>query len=277
MYANLHMHSTFSDGTDTPAELLALARENRVAVISITDHDTVDGVNSLGDLGAIEGVRVIPGIEISCLAGRKLLHVLGYHIDARSAALDALIARMSRDKTENTRVIFGRALARGAFDYSWERVVEVSPGQKRLSGIHVMKAMETDGYRVPGMTLIEMFRKYFLPSGEGFVDTPIAGGYDAIDAVKAAGGIPVVAHPKSIENDRTVIDLLEYGAMGLEVYHPTHSKEETEKYLRLATERKCYVTGGSDWHGGHNGPDVTSFTVTGLAHADYPILNVRSV
>lgn len=275
MYANLHLHSTFSDGTDTPAELCALARENRVAVISITDHDAVSGVNSLGDLGAVEGVRVIPGIEISCFEGRNPLHVLGYYIDTHNAALDAFIEGMSKDKTENTRIIFEHALAQGVFDYPWERVAEVSPGQKRLSGIHVIKAMEADGYRVPGMTLPEMFRRYFLPVGEGFIETPTASGYNAIDIIKAAGGIPVIAHPRSIGNDRRVIDLIEYGAQGLEVYHSAHSKEEMEKYLRLAIQYKCYVTGGSDWHGANNRPEVTSFAVTGLEHADYPILHAR--
>lgn len=276
MYANLHMHSTYSDGTDTPLELLSLAREHRVSVVSVTDHDTVDGVNSLGGLGAAGGPQVIPGIEISCIVNRKMLHVLGYYIDIHSAALDAFLARMSEEKTENTQVNFHHAVSLGAFNYPWERVVALSPGQRRLSGVHVMKAMKADGYDVPGMTHREMFYRFFMPSGDGFIDTQKMGGYEAIEIIRRVGGIPVIAHPKSVGDDSKVLDLLDHGAEGLEVYHPTHTPAETQKYLRMATERGCFITGGSDWHGGNNGPEVTSFTVTGLDRADYPILNARS-
>lgn len=276
MYADLHLHSTYSDGTDTPGKLLALARENGVSVIAIADHDAVGGVESLGDLQAIPDVRVIPAIELSCIANRKLLHVLGYYIDARNPELEAFIARMARDKTENTRVIFEHARAKGVFDYPWERVAALNPDQARLSGVHVVKAMDEDGYAVPGMTTRALFRKYFLPSGEGFIETDCASGRDAIDVIEAAGGIPVIAHPKSVEDDEKVLELLDYGAQGLEVYHPSHTPEETKKYLAIAAERGLYVTGGSDWHGGNNRPEVTRFAVTGLASPDYAILSARN-
>lgn len=276
MYADLHLHSTHSDGTDTPEELLTLARENGVSVVAITDHDSVSGVESLGGLRSIAGVRVIPAIEISGIVNRKPLHILGYYIDTQSLKLADFLARMAREKTENTRVIFEHARAKGVFDYAWERVVQISPGQPRLSGIHVMKAMDEDRYVVPGMTTRELFRKYFLPSGEGFIETGCADGHEAVDIVKAAGGIPVIAHPKSVGDDAKVLDLLDYGAQGLEVYHPSHTPKETQKYLALATERNLYITGGSDWHGGNNRPETTHFAVTGLADPDYPILNARN-
>jgi len=101
-------------------------------------------------------------------------------------------------------------------------------------------------------------------------------GYDAIDIINQIGGIPIIAHPKSIENDDIVRDLLRYGAQGLEVFHPVHSIKETQKYKLIAKENKKYVTGGSDWHGKNNGSEITHFAMTGLEHENYEILKNKN-
>ncbi len=274
MFADLHMHSTFSDGTDTPIELCRLAQRSGIAVISLTDHDTVDGVAHLEDHHPQKPVKLIRGVEISCMRNRKLLHILGYYIDIRSEKLKAFLARMAAEKTENTRINFENALANKVFEYPWERVVELNKEQPRLSGVHVVKAMQEDRYAIPGMGLWDMFRQYFLPGDNQYIETETATGYDAIDVIKAIGGVPIIAHPKSIADDEAVVDLLSYGAQGLEVFHPTHTADETQKYMNLANRRNSYITGGSDWHGKNSGAKATHIGVTGLPHADYGILKL---
>lgn len=144
------------------------------------------------------------------------------------------------------------------------------------SGVHVVKAMQIDQYTIPNMSLWEMFYLCFRVEGKEFIETETTNGYNAIDIIKQIGGIPIIAHPKSIGNDDIVLDLLRYGAQGLEVYHPTHSVEDTEKYKQIAQEYSKYISGGSDWHGKNNGSKVTHFAVTGLEHGNYEILKVEN-
>ncbi len=150
-YADLHMHSTCSDGTDTPEELIALAKRHGIQVMSITDHDTVAAYRSI-DLRET-GIHIIPAIEVSTVLRHAMLHILGYYIDPESDALLSYIRFVSAEKTENTRVNFENAITQGCFQYPWERVLELNPSQPRISGVHVVSAMERDGYMIPGTSI----------------------------------------------------------------------------------------------------------------------------
>jgi len=272
MYADLHLHSTFSDGTDTPRELIELAAARGIRVIAIADHDSVRGAaEALKHLPHI-AVSLIPAIEISTVCNRRLLHMLGYYIDIACPALGKFIARISAEKTENTRINFERARELGVVAYDWERVLKLHPDQPRLSGVHVVAAMERDGAAAEGMGLRDLFRRFFLPTGAEFIETETTTAYDAIDIIRAVGGIPVIAHPKSIQDDEVVLALIDAGVKGLEIYHPSHAPEERAKYRRMAVARGLFVTGGSDWHGGNSSPDTPRIGCTGLDSGDYPIL-----
>jgi len=277
MYADLHMHSTYSDGKNTPAELCKLADEHGVKIISITDHDTIDAHKWLALNPQDANVKIIPGVEITLLANHKMMHILGYYIDVHSNALATMMQDMGAEITKSTRLNFERACCDGVISYPWERVVELSPGESRLGGSRVIKAMNIDGYKKPGMDTEELYQKYFLCTNPDYIWHTTHTAYDVVDTIKAAGGVPVIAHPKSICDDDTVLDLIRYGVQGLEVYHPSHSQDDVAKYLQMATDMKIYVTGGSDWHGksdnspGHAG---RPFAGTGLEHGDYGILKL---
>lgn len=272
MYADLHIHSTFSDGTDAPGELIELAAARGIRAIAIADHDSVRGVAEALKRLPHPSVSLIPAIEISTVCNRRLLHMLGYCIDIANPALGAFIARISAEKTENTRVNFERARELGVISYDWERVLELHPDQPRLSGVHVADAMERDGAAALDMSLRELFRRFFLPTGAEFIETETTTAYGAIDIIRAAGGIPVVAHPKSIGDDDVVLNLIDAGVEGLEVYHPSHLPVERGKYRRMAVSRGLLVTGSSDWHGKNSSPDTPHIGCTGLDSGDYPIL-----
>jgi len=275
LFADLHLHSTFSDGTDTPLELYQLAQKKNVKVISITDHDSVDGHKELLKTQILQDqdstIEIITGIEISPLVNRKMHHILGYYIDIYDKGIEKFIDDIAVEVTEDTKRNFEKARDKGVFSYEWDRVLELNPGRKRLGGSSVIKAMEIDGYEVPGMGLWEMHHQCFLFDRRDFYD-----GYDAVDIIKSAGGIPIIAHPKSIGDDDIVLDLIRYGARGLEVYHPMHSQEDTDRYLQMAKDKKLYITGGSDWHG-KNSIAGRVFGLTGLADENYELLKLRNL
>ena len=270
MYADLHMHSTYSDGTDTPLELCQLALQNNINVISITDHDSIEGVKSLLGEDLPKDVKIIPGVELSLMSQGKMIHILGYYIDLFDGRLEQFIDQISDDVSKNAKKLFERALNDKAFDYTWERVVLLNPGRARISGSSVIKAMRLDSYTPPRMSLDDMFYKYFFRKS----DDLSLNEYDAVDVIKAVGGIPVIAHPAEMEDDEIVVKLIKHGAMGLEVFHPSNSKEDTIKYKQMAEACNLHITGGTDWHGNNNRFD-THFGMYGLDSDKYSILNVE--
>jgi len=272
MYADLHLHTTYSDGTNTPAELCNLAKDSNIKVISITDHDSVDGIKALLSADVPKEISIIPGIELSIFNNGKMIHILGYYIDIYSEKIDKFIKQMSDEITKSTKVNFDYAKERNAFDYSWERVLELNPGLTRVSGSNVIKAMKLDNYIPPGTSLREMYYQCFWRAGnKNYISFLTLSEYDAVDVIKASGGIPVIAHPKEIGDDNIVANLIKYGAMGIEVFHPAHSKEDVIKYKQLAESNNLFITGGTDWHGNNNRFN-TYFGMYGLDSDKYSIL-----
>ena len=233
MFADLHLHSIYSDGSDTPEELGSLAIRHGISVISIADHDSITAYDNTTVLSNLS-VTIIPAVEISTILEHSFLHILGYYINVNSDDLTEYIRIASNEKTENTRINFENAVKQGCFSYKWERVLELHKEQPRISGVHVVKAMQIDNFIINGMKLWDMFYKYFWAESPDFIQTETTTAYDAIDIIKKAGGIPVIAHPKSIGNDNFVIDLVEYGAQGLEVFHPIHTGDDIDKYKKMA-------------------------------------------
>ena len=137
MFADLHLHSDYSDGTDTPNELISLAVKHGISVISIADHDSIAAYDNIINTSD-SSVTIIPAVEISTILEHSYLHMLGYHINVHSDALAEYIQRVSDDKTENTRINFENAIKQGCFDYKWERVLELNKNQPRVSGVHVV-------------------------------------------------------------------------------------------------------------------------------------------
>jgi len=274
MYADLHLHSVYSDGTDTPLELIELAQQNNVRVISITDHDSVAAYKILSNEKIPEDIELIPGIEISVEIDHNMVHILGYYINIYDKGLENLLTKMSAEKNESTRLNFERAVSNDIFSYDWDRVLELNSTRPRISGIHVVKAMETDGYNIPGMDLWDIFYKYFWPTDKNYICASTVSTYEAIEVIKSAGGISVIAHPYCLGDDNIVFDLISHGIQGLEVYHPEHSEEINLKYLNIAQKENLYISGGSDWHG-KNLDLKRPFASTGLADKNYKILNLN--
>jgi predicted metal-dependent phosphoesterase TrpH len=271
MYADLHMHTTHSDGTNTPREILELAKSAGISEIAITDHDTITGSIEAKTYINDYNIRLIPGIELTTMLNGAFAHVLGYYIDFENPKLLAYFKQSTGNMTENARINFENAKKEGLYDYSWQRVLELNPGRSFVGGIHAVQAMVHDGHS-PKIEFKELFADYYSSVGKYHIHTEVKTPFEAIDVIREAGGVSSLAHPKLVGNDEVVLEIIEYGVNGLEAFHPTNDKNDVQRYIDMANHHGIYVTGGTDWHGKNSAPYITHFGMCGLESKDYPIL-----
>lgn len=242
--ADLHIHSTASDGALSPVEVVKTAAGLGLAAVSITDHDTVDGIDEALNAGDDFGVEVVPGIEISTVySGKVEAHILGYFIDHHNPRflhqLDVLKnARMER----GMRMV--EQLNSIGIKISFERVREIA-GSGAIGRPHVARAMVEA--RVVG-SMDSAFGKYLQEGCPGYVERYKVSPEEAVDMIIAAGGVPVCAHVGKLKRDELLVALIERGMRGIEVFHPDHLSAARRFYGRFAERRGLIATGGSDAH-----------------------------
>lgn len=252
MRIDLHAHSNASDGTDTPAELIAAARTSGLDVVAITDHDTTGGW-AAARAALPPGLTLITGAEFSCVytapGNRVSLHLLGYLFDPDNADLRAQRVRLRAARLRRGEEIVSRMVADG-LPISWERVAELADGGA-VGRPHIGRALVEAGV-VPDVDAA--FAGPLSNESRYYVGTPDTDVFTAIDLVRAAGGVAVFAHPLARTRGRVVGDeviraMVEAGLAGLEVDHPDHVAADREHLGRLATEYDLIRTGSSDYHG----------------------------
>ncbi len=246
---DLHVHTTRSDGTFTPSEVVALARERDLSVIAITDHDTTEGVREA--LGAADGwLEVVPGVEFSAEVDGRSVHVLGYWIDPEHPELRAEFARL-RDARERRGELMVERLRELGYPISMARVRQIA-GDAPIVRPHIAQAMVEAGI-VP--TEEEAFTEAFIADGgRAYVPKHALHPFDALELIRRAGGVCVLAHPGMWGGERElpeelIVEMAERGMVGLEVEHPDHTPEQRERYRRLARRLGLVPTGASDCHG----------------------------
>ena len=253
MRIDLHTHSSVSDGTDSPAALLAAAADAGLDAVALTDHDTTDGWTA-ADLSRPPGLTVVPGMELSCRwipddQPPISVHLLAYLFDPLHPGLLAERTRLREERlSRGERMVAG--LAAAGYPVTWQRIVEASEGGV-VGRPHVARALLGAG--VVGSvdeafaTLLNHRSPYYVAK----VDTHVL---DGIALVRAAGGVPVFAHGMASKRGRIVGDaaiaaMAEAGLAGLEVDHPDHSPEERAHLRGLAADLGLLTTGSSDYHG----------------------------
>jgi predicted metal-dependent phosphoesterase TrpH len=254
MRIDLHAHSTASDGTDTPAELVAAAAAAGIDVLALTDHDTTAGWDDAVDALPV-GLRLIRGAEFSCIApdgrgGHVSVHLLGYLFDPTSAAIIAEQARL-RDERRMRLSVMARQMATDGFPVDPDRFLAGLPPEAPAGRPHLARALVSAG--VVG-SVDEAFRRFLNTGGPyytGRVDTDVEA---AIRMVRAAGGVAVLAHAAARSRgpviDLSVIaGLAAEGLAGVEVDHPDHAADDRAALRDLAAELGLLVTGSSDYHG----------------------------
>jgi predicted metal-dependent phosphoesterase TrpH len=249
MSIDLHIHSTISDGTMSPVELVKYARKKGLSAIAITDHDTVGGVEEAIAAGNSLGVEVIPGIELSVRFADSTVHLLGYLFDCRQVELHAALGRLQDGRLERNKNIIAR-LNRLGIGVDFSELEKISgPGQcgrphiaKLLVDKNVVKTMD------------EAFKVYLGQGGLAYASRFVYGAQEAINLINNAGGVAILAHPLKLgksekEFSFTLNELIGMGLNGIEAYYPTHSRKYRRELLRFAEKHSLVTTGGSDFHG----------------------------
>lgn len=250
-FVDLHCHSTASDGSLAPADVVKLAKQSGVSAMSLTDHDTVAGLHEAAEEAKRLGVDFITGIEISCeyrMPGN--MHLLGYGVDPDSRVLAALAAELIDNRNNRNPRIVKRLNELGVAVTMDEWCAEARGaviGRPHLAAILLRKGYVSSAKQA--------FDKYLGQGALAYVDKERIPPRQAFEMITAAGGLPVLAHPFQLhcgndaELETTVKNMADLGLAGLEVLHSDHDERLVEKYSRLADRFGLIKTGGSDFHG----------------------------
>lgn len=248
-FADLHTHSTFSDGLLTPTELVALACETGLSALALTDHDTAGGLEEFKRAAKAAGVQAIGGIEISAYFHDQPLHILGYGIDPSHPVLGQELARMQQIRSERNEKIRKKFAGLG-ISISAEELLDSGRGQ--IGRPHFARLLVAKGVV---SSEEEAFARFLRKTGAAYVAKEKYPVSRAISCIREAGGVAVLAHPWCTRNSITALPglinrLLDIGLEGIEAYYPSHPQPVQQKLLDLAEKLQILVTGGSDYHGG---------------------------
>lgn len=244
IYADLHLHSYYSDGHTAPEELLLRAAYAGLSTISLTDHDTVDGLLPILKQTGNGAPAVVPGVELSCTVGNDEIHLLGYWIDPGNVRLKEELKRIRDGRVERAKRMVDR-LRDFQITLDLDKVMSLT--RNGLVGRpHIAKAMVLAG-AVPNESTA--FRKYLRDGRPAAFPKKFLKPEEGIRILRQAGAVVSVAHPGISITEKRLGELKEYGLNCLEVWHPRHTHREIEKFVHLAESLDLVPTGGSDYHG----------------------------
>lgn len=244
-FADLHIHTRYSDGTYKVAEVFRIAKKFKFSAVSITDHDSSDSYPEAKELSRNFGIEIIPGVELSCDYGGLDIHILGYFFDPKDQKLknylkDFKDARADRAK-KMTELLQGDGI-----NVSYEDVLRISP-DGTIARPHIAQLLIEKGY---AYSIQDAFVKYIGSDSKYYVDKYKIGPEEAVDLVHKSGGLAFVAHPFYLKDSPEILDMLiENKIDGIETIHSSYD-EEMRKYLEgMAASNRLLRSGGSDCHG----------------------------
>ena len=268
---DLHLHTTHSDGSCTPSEVVNMAHQAAVTALAITDHDITTGIAEAIAAGQQCGIEIIPGVEISSLGGNSELHILGYFLDCQdSDLLEHLKTLRDGRHRRNPRII--EQLQTLGIDITFDEVRALagtdSIGRPHIARVLMDKRVVTSAK--------EAFDRFLAEGKPAYVPRELPSPAEAIRWIKAARGLAVLAHPTWVKvTEQPLIDLVRQlksdGLDGVEVYYSTHAARQTREYLSLAQQLGLLVTGGSDFHG-LTKPDIEVGIGKGTLHIPTSLL-----
>lgn len=244
MSVDLHVHSTASDGTLSPAEVVRDAVAAGLSAAALADHDTFAGIPEALAEARVHGFTLIPTVEVSAQQGALELHILGFLADPREPGLQKALSDVRDAREDRTHKIVAKLASVGA-TISMDNVREVA-GDAALGRPHIAAALVRAGAVNSSQ---EAFTRYLRRGRPAYVDRyrlPVA---DALQLIRGAGGLPVLAHPGLGCPDGVIEALVQQGLLGLEAYHVDHRPRQVRHYLELSDRLGLMVTGGSDSHG----------------------------
>jgi len=243
-FADLHVHTDRSDGIFSPRKVVEKAVEIGLGAIALTDHDSVDAIGMSIEAAEGQDIEIIPGVEISATKGEGEVHILGYFVDPRDRAFLDFLSVQKRSRVERMEQMLA-LLASSGITVPKEKVFSAEAGGT-VGRLHLARIMAEE--RLVG-DVYEAFDRYIGDGKPCYVGHKKPSHIEAVSIIKDAGGVPVLAHPGGSVKDEALMDHVEAGVMGIEVYHTKHSPADSAKYLAFAEEHGLIATGGSDCHG----------------------------
>lgn len=244
MEFDLHTHSTASDGTLEPKELVDLAMRLGLKGFALTDHDTIDGLPQAVAYGMEQGIDVLPGIELSTNFEGYEVHLLGYLIDWKDPRLTNALVKMTKQRVERARKMLFRLSDLG-FPLDFGEIQKIA-GEGVIGRPHLALAMVNEGYVTD---VHEAFTRFLGKGAPAYVPREKMSLREAVQLLQEVKGIPVLAHPGLLANAQLVNRIIDCGIMGIEVEYPEHTSSQKEYLLSLCRQYQLIPTGGSDFHG----------------------------
>ena len=259
---DMHTHTNYSDGDLSPQELIKLAIDKRIGTLAITDHDTIEGIKKINrneDIIVDSGIKIINGIELSAKTYKGRMHILGYGIDLNDKELNKKMIDLKDNSINSLLSIMEQIKRDYGIRFSYEDIKELINANHNLGRPDLAKLCVKYGYAT---TSQDAFDKYLIDAHNKTRQTSKGLQYqECLELITNSGGIPVLAHPKSLElseKDFLILlkEMISCGLKGIEVYHSSHTKEEMTYYLEIAKKYNLLISGGSDFHGKTIKPDI---------------------
>jgi predicted metal-dependent phosphoesterase TrpH len=254
--ADLHTHSFCSDGLRTPSQAAEEAHVAGVQALSLTDHDSVDGVEEVISSGTTLGLDVVPGTELSAHVKEREVHILAYCLEWKSELLTTYLQKLVKQRRDRGSAIVER-LNRLGVEITLEHVLKEANGGS-LGRPHVAAAMVNQGLV---SSKDQAFDRYLGDRSPAYEPKPYNAAVDVIDMIHKVRGVAILAHPGTSLNEPVISQLVDWGLDGVEVFHPAHQAPQIEYYTELAGRYGLLQSGGSDSHGDPNGSNIGDYGI----------------
>lgn len=269
---DLHIHSRFSDGTDSIDDILNIVKEKNIPAIALTDHDTTYGVKEIQEKAKKENIKVIPAVEISSVSNGHIIHVLGYNIDIENNQLQELLSINSNYYEKTFLEHYNYLYKNKILDFDINKIIQYADYKQSIALSDILKAMIADGAPYTLKDWPEFLHTKIMNYHSHFVENFPVHPCEAVDVINQAGGTAVFAHPARI-GDADIKEmelLLPYGLGGVEVYYPYHDDKLIKRYESFANTHNLITTGGTDWHG----KELTTWSVE---IGDYGLSDIKQL
>ena len=257
---DLHTHTTASDGTLSPAELVERAHGLGIHTLSVTDHDTLAGVPEAAAAAAARGMELLPGTEITAVHQGRDVHMLAYFLVPQPAGMTSFLEQQRRDRTRRAREMSDRLASLGVPVDMDDLIAEAEEAGQAVARPTVARALLDAGHVT---SLQQAFDRWLADGRPAYVPRTGASPSEIVHLVRRCGGVPVLAHPGLLRKDELIPGLVREGLGAIEVYHSDHDAGARSRYLRVAELHGVAVSGGSDFHGDDH-PRARCFGRVGL-------------
>lgn len=243
--ADLHTHTTCSDGTLTPAEVIQLAKASGLQALSITDHDTTAAFPEAFTIAKECEIAIISGVELSCVQEGETIHILGYAFDPDSKSLLESLQKQRQHRLERNRRIIEKLKKEGIV-LEENEIQDPSKPADTYGRVHIADVLVKKGYVAD---ILEAFKRYIGNNKPCYVESSKWAVEEGIETIHQAGGLAVLAHPHLIASSSICKKVLEMPFDGIEAYYSRMPMSSNDRWIKVAQSKGCFVTGGSDFHG----------------------------